>query len=48
MTSWHDPVVEAVRRVRDQQAAELDYDLKAIFERPPTPEAIQASNGIIC
>jgi hypothetical protein len=33
MTQWHDPVVEEVRRIRDQQAAELDYDLKAIFER---------------
>jgi hypothetical protein len=33
MTQWHDPIVEEVRRVRDQQAAELDYDLKAIFER---------------
>ena len=30
MTQWHDPVVEEVRRIRDQQAAELDYDLKAI------------------
>ena len=33
MTNWHDPVVEEVRRIREQQAAELDYDLKAIFER---------------
>ena len=33
MTQWHDPVVEEIRRIRDQQAAELDYDLKAIFER---------------
>ena len=33
MTHWCDPVVEEVRRIRDQQAAELDYDLKAIFER---------------
>jgi hypothetical protein len=33
MTQWHDPVVEEVRRIRDQQAAELEYDLKAIFER---------------
>jgi hypothetical protein len=33
MTQWHDPVVEEVRRVRDQQAAELNYDLAAIFER---------------
>ena len=33
MTLWRDPVVEEVRRIRDQQAAELDYDLKAIFER---------------
>lgn len=33
MTQWHDPVVEEVRRIREQQAAELNYDLKAIFER---------------
>jgi len=33
MTQWHDPVVEEVRRIRDQQAAELNYDLAAIFER---------------
>jgi hypothetical protein len=33
MTQWHDPIVEEVRRIRDQQAAELNYDLKAIFDR---------------
>lgn len=33
MPQWHDPVVEEVRRVREQQAAELDYDLTALFER---------------
>jgi len=33
MTQWPDPIVEEVRRIRAQQAAELDYDLKAIFER---------------
>ena len=33
MTQWHDPVVEEIRRIREQQAAELDYDLGAIFER---------------
>jgi len=33
MTQWHDPIVEEVRRIRDQQAAELNYDLAAIFER---------------
>ena len=33
MTQWHDAVVEEVRRIREQQAAELDYDIKAIFER---------------
>ena len=33
MTQWHDPVVEEVRQIREQQAAELNYDLKAIFER---------------
>ena len=34
MTQWHDPIVEEVRRIREQQAAELDYDLKAIFSAP--------------
>ena len=33
MTQWHDPVVEEVWHIREQQAAELNYDLKAIFER---------------
>ena len=33
MSQWHDPVVEEVRRVREQHAAALDYDLKALFER---------------
>lgn len=33
MTQWHDPIVDEVRRIREQQAAELDDDLKAIFER---------------
>jgi hypothetical protein len=33
MTQWHDPIVEEVRRIREQQAAELNCDLKAIFER---------------
>ena len=33
MTQWHDPVVEEVRRIREQQAAEVNYDLEAIFER---------------
>ena len=33
MTQWHDPVVEEVRNIREQQAAELNYDLKAIYER---------------
>ena len=33
MTQWRDPVVEEVRRIREQQAAEMDYDLAAIFER---------------
>lgn len=33
MIQWHDPVVEEVRRIREQQAAEVNYDLDAIFER---------------
>ena len=33
MTQWHDPVVGEVRGIREQQAAELDHDLEAIFER---------------
>jgi len=33
MIPWHDPVVEEVRGIRKQQAAEVNYDLEAIFER---------------
>jgi hypothetical protein len=33
MTKWHDPIVEDVRHIREQQAAELGYDLTALFER---------------
>ncbi len=33
MIQWHDPVVAEVRRIRELQAAELNYDLKSIFER---------------
>ena len=33
MTQWVDPIVAEVRHIREQQAAELDYDLKAIFDR---------------
>ena len=29
---WKDPVVEEVRRARDEHAASLGYDLRAIFE----------------
>jgi hypothetical protein len=29
--TWGDPIVEEVRRVRDEYAASLDYDLDAIF-----------------
>lgn len=28
---WEDPIVEEVRRVRDQLAAKFDYDVAAIF-----------------
>ena len=34
MTQWHDPVVEEVRHIREQQAAELNYDLKARLNVP--------------
>lgn len=33
MTQWHDPIVEEIRNIREQQAAELHFDLEAIFER---------------
>ena len=29
---WKDPVVEEVRRIREVQAAQLDYDITAIIE----------------
>ena len=28
---WEDPVVDAVRKVRDAHAAQFDYDLQAIY-----------------
>jgi hypothetical protein len=28
---WQDPIVEEVRRARDEHAAKFDYDLKRIF-----------------
>lgn len=29
---WRDPVVEEVRKLRDQYARQFDYDLKRIFQ----------------
>jgi hypothetical protein len=29
---WKDPIVEEVRKVRDDHAASLDYDLGRIFQ----------------
>ncbi len=29
---WQDPIVEEVRKVREEHAARFDYDLKAIAE----------------
>jgi hypothetical protein len=28
---WKDPIVEAVRKVREAHAAQFDYDLRAIY-----------------
>lgn len=28
---WHDPIVEEVRKAREEYAARFDYDLKRIF-----------------
>lgn len=28
---WQDPIVEEVRKARDEHAAKFDYDLKRIF-----------------
>lgn len=28
---WNDPIVEEVRRAREEYAAEFDYDLDAIY-----------------
>ena len=33
MSDWQDPIVAEVRCIREEQAAELNYDLNAIFER---------------
>ena len=29
---WKDPIVEEVRRLRDQYAGQLGYDIKLIFQ----------------
>ena len=29
---WKDPIVEEVRKLRDEYAATFNYDLKAIFD----------------
>jgi len=29
--TWSDPIVEEVRRIRDEYAARFNYDLQAIF-----------------
>lgn len=29
---WRDPVVEEVRKLRDEYAKQFDYDLKRIFQ----------------
>ncbi|MBF0138331.1 MAG: hypothetical protein H7833_20255 [Magnetococcus sp. DMHC-1] len=32
MTMWEDPIVEEVRKVREEHAARFDYDLDAIYK----------------
>jgi hypothetical protein len=29
---WEDPIVEEVRRIRQEHAAKFDYDLRRIYE----------------
>jgi hypothetical protein len=29
---WEDPIVEEVRRIRQEHAAKFDYDLRKIYE----------------
>jgi len=29
---WKDPIVEEVRKIREEHAARFDYDLKRIFD----------------
>jgi hypothetical protein len=36
---WEDPVVEAVRKVREAHAAQFDYDLQAIYRALKEEEA---------
>ncbi len=36
---WEDPVVEAVREVREGHAAQFDYDLQAIYQALKQEEA---------
>lgn len=32
MSMWKDPIVEEVRRIRDELAARFNYDIKSIVE----------------
>jgi len=42
---WEDPIVAEVRRVRDELAAEFNYDVHAIFEDMRKREAQRASGS---
>jgi hypothetical protein len=36
---WEDPIVDAVRKVRDAHAAQFDYDLQTIYRALKKEEA---------
>lgn len=46
MKSFTDPIVEEIRKIREQRAAELDYDLKAIVADAKKREA-QARRKVV-
>ena len=43
---WVDPIVEEVRRVRDEHAARFDYDLDRIYEDLRRQQEIDKAAGI--
>lgn len=41
---WHDPIVDEVRRARDEYARQFDYDLEAILRDIQRRQSVHGDN----